>query len=147
MSLQWISEELEINKNNVSTIIHQDTGKHKICSCFVPSRRKHACTLLKISLTRMTIIQLFCKPSSQLMRADDTNTIRSRSGEEWNAAYHVSHAPKRARPAEVWYHTILQRSMSTSFWPNAVYPLSHIQRIRLIWHLRSIFCSFVSRKS
>ncbi|GBO10831.1 hypothetical protein AVEN_75452-1 [Araneus ventricosus] len=36
LSLRWISEELEINKDSVSTIIHKDLGKYKICSHFMP---------------------------------------------------------------------------------------------------------------
>jgi histone-lysine N-methyltransferase SETMAR len=35
LSLRWISEELGISKDSVSTIIHQDLGKRKICSHFV----------------------------------------------------------------------------------------------------------------
>jgi len=36
LSLRWISEELGISKDSVSTIINQELGKRKICSYFVP---------------------------------------------------------------------------------------------------------------
>ena len=89
------------------------------CTSWQTNRKQNGWKLLEISLSCVTRIHPFCKPSSQVTRPDPTSSIRNSSGKRWNGV-HSFPATQKESPAKVqgqdnvdrllrqrWHHDIL----------------------------------------